>query len=151
MCRLGPSMSYYNNAPRKYTQSDLRTTKTSTPMESFSASMRSSSPGGLKPVPLNLCHRSRGAGLQNSYPSRWLTASPARTRTYPRAAVCMCPTYRALPPWAGTYNVLRHVEQAHAERENGLLTMIAPQTTVVDVLTKAAPAHGNPRSIFVHR
>ena len=59
-------MSYYNNGPRIFTPSTLRTTKTSSALESFGVS---SSAGIPLPLVLNPLHARRGSNLQTNYPS----------------------------------------------------------------------------------
>jgi len=63
---IAAPMSYYNNGPRIFTPSTLRTTKTSSALESFGVS---SSAGIPLPLVLNPLHARRGSNLQTNYPS----------------------------------------------------------------------------------
>jgi len=65
-------MSYYNNAPRIFTPSALKTTKTSSALESFGIDAGATM-GLVPPSPVNTCHRSRGSNLQNMYPRTFAT------------------------------------------------------------------------------
>ena len=88
---LGLAMSsYYNNGPRIFTPSTFKTTTMFNPIESFGAT----SPTDLAktpetasvespPEPLNTCHRSRGAYLQQSHPRTRHLAAPALRRDSP--------------------------------------------------------------------
>ncbi|KOO34818.1 hypothetical protein Ctob_015820, partial [Chrysochromulina tobinii] len=62
---IAAPMSYYNNGPRIFTPSTLRTTKTSSALESFGVS---SSAGIPLPLVLNPLHARRGSNLQTNYP-----------------------------------------------------------------------------------
>ena len=108
--------SYYNNGPRIFTPSTLKTTKNFAPVESFGTS---TSPVAVaEPSPVNTCHRARGVYLQHSHPrahgpSRDHHLSPF-LRSLALTVCCAC-----LP---GTYALLRQAEaeklqqqEAHAE------------------------------------
>ena len=65
---LTVAMSYYMNGPRTYTPSTLKSTKTSSPIESFGASTTRAqlNAGG---VPVNTSFRTRGRNMQYTYPN----------------------------------------------------------------------------------
>ena len=83
--------SYYNNGPRIFTPSTLKTSKQFKPIESFGVSTAESLPTSPMSPPdteappdINTCHRSRGVYLQHSHPRELpetppATMMPART------------------------------------------------------------------------
>ena len=81
--------SYYNNGPRIFTPSTLKTSTQFIPIESFGTTEQLPSPTTTEvqaPDVVNTCHRSRGAYLQQSHPralARCVLNTPTASRPTP--------------------------------------------------------------------
>ena len=113
--------SYYNNGPRIFTPSTLKTSTQFKPIESFGVSTAASlpsspmsSPGAeAPPDAINTCHRSRGTYLQHSHP-RKLPETPPPTSHHDARTHSPSTHYWLLTgsfsSCAGTYALLRQAE-----------------------------------------
>jgi len=82
-------MSYYNNAPRLFTPSPFKITKTSSAVESFGAISDSTGVEALAPQQVNTCHRSRAAYLQHSHPRTYALLRKAEVERQANAAMTL--------------------------------------------------------------